>query len=282
MTTIIGMTLKEVVRKKILLVTVLLTIGFLALYGFGLHFAYSSATGVGADPGSTAAMLLELMPPMFMTIALFFGTFILAFLAVMSAAGSISLEIEDGIMHGLAPRPIRRSSIVLGKALGYAIMLALFSGLFYEAIVLTTSLATGVRVAGSPTALGLYIFHPMILLSLTMLGTTFISTIANAIIVFMLYALSILGGTMEQIGYVLRNNVLINTGIVTSLAMPADSLYRKIVNVSLPSGATGLTSGFLGPFGSAGEPSIWMVVYATLYVAGMVALAVRVFSRRDI
>lgn len=282
MNTIIRMTLKETVRKRILLVSLLLTLGFLALYGFGVHFAYRGASDIGGAPGSTAAIFQELMPYVFLALALFFGTFILAFLAVMSAVGSISLEIEDGIMHGLAPRPIRRSSIVLGKFLGYAFMLAVFSGVFYEAIVLTTSFATGKPMATNPTVLGLYILHPMILLALTMLGTTFLSTITNAIIVFMLYALSIMGGSLEQIGYILKNDILVNTGIVTSLMMPADSIYRKMVNLTLPGAGGGLTSTFLGPLGSSAEPSVWMVLYAVVYTAGLVALAMRVFAKRDI
>ena len=80
----------------------------------------------------------------------------------------------------------------------------------------------------------LFAFHPLVLLSVTILGTTGLSTIANAVMVFMLYALSVMGGVLEQIGYYLRNDSLIDSGILTSLLMPADSLYRKMVHYLLP------------------------------------------------
>ncbi len=275
----VRLTLKETVRKKILLITLALTAGFLILYWFGVHFAYKSASDI---KGETSALVIEFMPYTFMTLALFFGTFITGFLAIMSAVGTISLEIENGTMHALAPRPIRRSSIVLGKFAGYALMVGAYSSLFYLAIVGCTTAATGKTIAPSAGVLGLFILHPLVLLSVTMLGTTFLPTIANAVAVFMLYALSVMGGTLEQVGYILRNDTLINTGIVTSLLMPADSLYRKTVHLTLPGAGAGLASNFLGPLGSSGEPSVWMMVYAGLYVALFVGLAVRVFSRRDI
>ena len=283
MSAIVGMTLKEVARRRILLVSLVLAGGFLVLYGLGVHFAYVSAKGEGAAPGSMTALLRELLPNMFFTLALFFGTFILAFLAVMSAVGTISMEIEQGIMQGLAPRPIRRSTIVLAKFTGYALVMAAFSLLLYLGVVLTTFFATGKAVAVDFRVMGLYVLHPIVLLAVTMLGTTFLPTMANAIAAFMLYALSIMGGTVEQLGYLLEKDVLINVGIVTSLVMPADSLYRKMVNLTLSSASAGLVStGFLGPFGSSGEPSAYMVVYALAYVMALVAAATAVFSRRDI
>ena len=177
---------------------------------------------------------------------------------------------------------MKRSSIVLGKALGYAIIVAAYSALFAAAVLGVTSIAIGVKVPLDIRVLALYAFHPLILLSVTMLGTTGLSTVANGVMTLMLYALSVMGGILEQIGYFLGNDSLVNAGIVTSLIMPADSLYRKMVHYVLPGGESSLAAGFLGPFGSLGEPSVWMIAYAGLYVAGFLALAVRVFSRRDI
>ena len=283
MSAMIGVTLKEVSRRRILLVSSILAAGFLVLYGLGVHFAYTSAQGEGAAPGSMQALFHDLLPDMFFTLALFFGTFITAFLAVMSGVGSISTEIEQGVMQGLTPRPIRRSTIVLAKFTGYALVMSAFSVALYLGVVLTTVLATGKTVAVDFKAMGLYVLHPIVLLAVTMLGTTFLPTIPNAIAAFMLYALSIMGGTVEQLGHLLEKDVLVNIGIVTSLVMPADSLYRKMVNLTLSSASAGIVStGFLGPFGSSNEPSVYMIVYTLAYVVALIASAVAVFSRRDI
>jgi len=278
MIAITKLTLKESLRKRVLIITLLLTMAFLLLYGVGVHFAVSSEQ----KEGNFDALALGFLPYSFLAIALFFGTFITGFFAISSAVGTISLEVESGILHAIVPRPVKRSSIVLGKALGYAIIVAAYSALFAAAVLGVTSIAIGVKVPLDIRVLALYAFHPLILLSVTMLGTTGLSTVANGVMTLMLYALSVMGGILEQIGYFLGNDSLVNAGIVTSLIMPADSLYRKMVHYVLPGGESSLAAGFLGPFGSLGEPSVWMIAYAGLYVAGFLALAVRVFSRRDI
>ncbi|MGE5579447.1 MAG: ABC transporter permease subunit [Bacillota bacterium] len=278
MIAITKLTLKEALRKRVLLITLLLTMAFLILYGVGIHFAVSSEM----KEGNFNSPMLKLLPYAFLSVALFFGTFITGFFAISSAVGSISLEIESGILYSIVPRPVKRSSIILGKSLGYGIIVAAYSSLFCAALLGVTSIATGVKAPLDIRILALFAFHPLVLLSVTMLGTTGLSTIANAVMTFMLYAFSVMGGTLEQIGYFLGNKSVVNAGILASLIMPADALYRKIVHYLMPGAESGLAAGFLGPFGSMSEPSVWMMVYAVLYVAGFLALAVRSFSKRDI
>lgn len=280
MMAITRLTLKEAVRKKVLVITLLLTTGFLVLYGVGAHFAVSSAR---AEAGSLAAVAaVEVLPHSFLVLGLFFGTFITGFFAIASAVGTISLELESGILQAVAPRPVRRSSIVLGKSLGFGIIVAVYSALFYLAIIGTTAAATGARVPPQAGVLALYVLHPLVLLSVTMLGTTGLTTIANGIMTFMLYALSVMGGTLEQIGHLLANEALINAGIVSSLIMPADSLYRKMAGLTMRGVNLGLVDDFLGPFGSMAEPSVWMLFYTAGYMVFFLAMAVRAFSKRDI
>ena len=91
-----------------------------------------------------------------------------------------------------------------------------------------------------------------------------------------------MGGTLEQLGHVLANTALVNAGIVSSLIMPADSLYRKMVGLTMRGVGAELAAGFLGTFGSLGEPSVWMLVYTVGYMALFLTMAVRAFSKRDI
>ncbi|MFZ5634117.1 MAG: hypothetical protein ACOY40_14840 [Bacillota bacterium] len=79
------------------------------------------------------------------------------------------------------------------------------------------------------------------------------------------------------------NLYLKNAGIVSSLIMPADALYRKIVHVLLqPAGKPLIALQQMGPFGSLAEPSLWMTVYTLAYVAAAALLAVYAFVRKDI
>lgn len=137
-------------------------------------------------------------------------------------------------------------------------------------------------MAVKPGTLILFALQPLILLALTFWGSTLLPTLANGIAVFMLYAMGILGGMMEQIGYIIHSPSLINIGIVSSLIMPADAIYRKIVFTLLASQGTNFSTLILGPFGAGAEPSFWMLVYTLLYILGFLASAVRIFAKRDL
>ncbi|MDF9407950.1 ABC transporter permease [Pelotomaculum isophthalicicum JI] len=275
MPTIILLTLKEIVRRRILLVTVILTVIFLILYGAGVHYGYQDMSR-GAGP------LKALIAPQFLALGLYFGSFIIAFLAVMAAVGTISSEIENGTMHAIVPGPVRRSTIILGKFCGYGLMLSAFAALFYFAVLLIVHYNTGLDIPVKAAAAGLFCLQPLILLAVAMLGSTFLSTLANGIAAFMLYSVGVVGGMLEQIGYLAGSKTLVNIGIVSSLLMPADSVYRKIVYSLLSVPGASLSMTMLGPFGSGAEPSAWMLAYTAFYILGFLLLALRIFSKRDI
>ncbi len=268
------MTFKEVIRRRIILVIAALSLAFLALFGTGVHYGFKE---VAQHQGPLVTMFAQ----QFLSLGLYFGSFIVAFLAIMAAVGTISNEIESGTIYAIVPRPVRRSEIIAGKFLGYGFMLCAFAALFYLAIILIIQLNTGLSVPVKPATLGLFCLQPFVLLALSLFGTTFLSTLANGIAVFMLYAIGVVGGMMEQIGYLAGSKVLIQIGIVSSLIMPADSIYRKIVYSLFSAPGISLTN-MLGPFGSGSEPSAWMLLYTGLYILCFLALAVRIFSKRDI
>ncbi|MFA4886152.1 MAG: ABC transporter permease subunit [Desulfotomaculaceae bacterium] len=277
MLTIAALTFKEVVRRRILLVTIVLAVAFLSLYGTGVHYGYKDMAG-----SSGIGPMQALIAPMFLSIGLYFGSFIIAFLAVMAAVGSISGEIENGVIYAIVPRPLKRLDIILGKFIGYGLMLSVFASIFYVAVLLIVHYNTGLNAPVRVSAIGLFCLQPVILLALTMFGTTFLSTLANGIGSFMLYAVGVVGGMLEQIGHLAQSQVLVNIGIVSSLVMPADSVYRKIVYTLLSAPGASFSSLMLGPFGSVSEPSVWMLVYTGFYVLFFLAMAIKIFSRRDI
>lgn len=274
MLTIARLTLQEIVRKRILHITLLLTILFLALYGTGIHYAFGSI--------SALSPLRSVIVPEFLSLGLFFGSFLISFLAIMSSVGSISSEIESGTMQAIAARPIRRSEILMGKFWGYAGVLMVFAIIFYCSVILILQYATGLHVPLKVSTVLLYAVQPLVLLAVTTFGTTFLPTLANGVAVFMLYMLGVLGGMIEQIGFMVKNQTLLQIGIISSLLMPADSLYRRIVSSFLATPGVNLSAYYLGPFGSGSEPSNAMLIYTGLYIILFLFLGVRTFSRRDL
>ncbi len=120
----------------------------------------------------------------------------------------------------------------------------------------------------------------LLVLTVSIAGGTRLSTIANGVMTFMLFGIAFLGGLVEQVGALIRNPAAVNVGIVSSLIMPADSLWKKATAYFQPSDVTNPFE--LGPFAAITEPSTLMVIYAVLYLLVLLAFALWSFSRREL
>jgi ABC-type transport system involved in multi-copper enzyme maturation permease subunit len=282
------LTFREAWRKKVVLVAGLLTLAFLILYGTGLHFILGDIA-YSTDPAT--ADFFEIMEAITLfSMGIYLAGFLVAGLAILAAVGSIAGEIENGTLYPLLVRPLSRRDLLLGKYLGLAAMLVTYAALFFLALTGLIYWQTGLLVPGLLPALSLFILKPLVLLSITILGTTRLTTLGNGVLAFGLYALSVAGGMMEQIGALMGSTAAVYTGVVTSFILPADAVYRRVVATvidRLPIG-NGQDAPFfnpqmiLGPFGSQSTPSDWMLVYTFVYIVILLAIAVRTFNRRDI
>ena len=276
MLTIATLTFKEMLRKRILLIGALLTMAFLVLYGVALHYAGKELVRTG-NPLIRLAVSSQLL-----SAGLYFSSFILAFLSIFSAVGTISGEIENGTLQAIVPKPIPRQDIVLGKFLGYGCILAIYAGLLLSAVVIAGRVFLETPASLELRALGLFALEPLLLLALTLLGTTLLSTLANGVTMVMLFVVGMVGGLVEQIGAMVKSSSMVNIGIATSLIMPADSIYRKATATLFGDAGNLLSASQLGPFSAASTPSLWMIVYAVIYLFATLSLAVRAFAKRDI
>jgi Cu-processing system permease protein len=97
--------------------------------------------------------------------------------------------------------------------------------------------------------------------------------------VFGLYGLAFIGGWIEQFGAVIQNPTAVKVGIVASLIIPSETLWRRAAfEMQTPlAGALGMS-----PFGTISVPSPLMIGYTAVYLLAALSIAVRVFQRRDI
>ena len=119
----------------------------------------------------------------------------------------------------------------------------------------------------------------VLLLNLTFLSGTFFSTLTNGVIALGLHGVAFLGGWVEQFGTLSGNPRVSNIGVLASLIMPTESMWRRAASEMQPPlvGAIGA----LSPFGGGATPSGLMVAYATIYGTVTLVLALRRFGRRD-
>ncbi|NLV21017.1 MAG: ABC transporter permease subunit [Syntrophomonadaceae bacterium] len=274
---IIQLTLKEIMNKRILHMGVIMTLLYLLLYGFAVHY---SAKNIAMS--SMEAWFAQQIGYQMLTMGWYISTFLCGALAVLTGAGSLASEIESGTILGLASKPVSRRAIVGGKFLAYTIVTAVYSAVLLGAVALLTGYFFKLQV--DPIALlsgiGLFMLFPVILLALAHLGSARFSTLATGVVTFMLFALAIIGGFIEQIGAMMENASMINIGVVSSLVIPSDAIYRLAVSVAVgPMGKSSIAS--FGPFGAASTPSTVMLIYALVYIIIILALAFRFFGKRD-
>jgi len=106
-----------------------------------------------------------------------------------------------------------------------------------------------------------------------------LSALATGAVVFGLYGLAFIGGWVEQFGSLFQSQAAINIGIITSLIIPSESLWRRAA-YEMQSPLSGVLG--ISPFGTISVPSILMIVYAVVYLVAATALALRNFNRRDL
>lgn len=276
---IASLTLQESLRRRALLGAVLITVAFLALFGYGSHVAFNSmATNPILSEQTRTVAVGEIL------LAGLYGVAnIGALLAIFVAVGTIATEIEEGTLHAIIPRPLNRWEIILGKWVGFAIMVTVYvivTGLVASLIVYALA---GYLSANLVAGLLLMALKALILLSLAMLFSTFLPALTAGIIAFILYAVSNVAGMVEQFGHLIQNQTLVNIGIITSLVIPSDAIWSLAASLVQPP-AVGLLASlrFAGPFSVVSPPSIWMALYAVAYLIAALGGALAVFQRRDL
>ena len=170
--------------------------------------------------------------------------------------------------------------MILGKYLGYAVLLFVYVLLLAGGIILIFTLRSGVVVHNIAYGLAMMMLQGLVVLSVTILGGTRLSTLANGVFAFMLYGLAFIGGWVEQIGSILRNETAVDIGIATSLIMPTEILWKKALSLFQPQVSSAIN--FAGPFAVTSQPSDLMIQYAVGYTAVVLLLALYTFSKRDL
>lgn len=270
----VELTLRETQRRRILWVALVLAFGFLAVFGLGFH-----AIVTEMEKFANLEEAITISGVLLMT-GLYAANLLVVLLAVLISVTAVSGEIDSHTVEAIVTKPIHRWQMISGKWLGFALLIALYILLLAGGLMLIVYLRTGVVLANIPTGLALMLLQGCIILSITMLGGTRLSTLANGVLAFMLFGIATLGGWIEQIGALLENETAVNIGILTSLLMPTQALWNRALVLFQPNFAT--SAYFAGPFAVISQPSDLMVVYALLYAGGFLLLALVSFSRRDL
>lgn len=270
------LTFHEAARRKILWLGLILGLAFLVIYALGFNAIQQDILEGRPD---RAAIILSQVRNFLVLAGFYVVNFLTIMMTVLTSVDTLSGEISSGTVHTLLAKPVRRWEIVLGKWLGFVGMLTLYLLLMAGGTLLITYMISSYIPPRFWSSLGLLWLNCLLLLAISLLGGAILSTLANGVLVFGLYGLAFVGGWIEQIGSLLDNPTAVEIGIISSLILPSEALWKRAAfEMQTPLARTFIPS----PFVSASVPSPLMIAYAALYTVIALALALRFFSRRDL
>ena len=276
------LTFREAIRRRIMLAGLILGLSFRVVFTIGFHFILTQirtfAATTSPSQGIAHVADVESMNG-FLMAGLYAITFLSIAMAALMAADTLAGEINSGTIQTIATKPIRRSDVVLGKWLGFAGLLGLYILLMAGGTVLSVYIQTSYVPNHLFSGLVLIYLEALLIMTITLMCSAAFPALATGGIVFGLYGLAFIGGWIEQIGAALHNETAVKIGIITSLIIPSESLWRRATfEMQTP------LAGVLGvsPFGATSVPSVLMVVYAVLYLVIVLISSIRIFQKRDL
>jgi Cu-processing system permease protein len=278
--TIAGHALREAVRRRVLLVVALLTAVFLGLFALAAFEAFDSLEQAnGVVPIDERALAGGTLLGLAMFVALFLGVVLAVFLTLDAVRG----DAERGLLQPLVVRPVGRTTLLAGRLLAASAVCATYVVVVFLLAALITNAAgdftpSSLLVPAAGLALGV-----VTVVAVSLLGTTVLSTTANGIAVFMVFATGLAAGLLGQIGEGLEVDALETASSIISWIVPFEALYQNGLHALTADigGAAGVIVQ-LGPFGGASNVGAAIWPWAVAWSAVVLALAAWAFGRRDL
>jgi Cu-processing system permease protein len=261
---------------------VLLTAVFLGLFWLANHFVFNQLAQI-TPPADVNVDTRTFAGAFLFGLALFATLFLGVVLAVFLTLGVVTGDAERGLLQPLVVRPVGRSTLLLARFLGAAVVCVAYVLTVYFAAMLVTGLTghwwpdrilwPGVELAGAV----------LIVIALSLLGSVVLSATANGIAVFMLFVGGLASGLLGTIGHALGSHTISHAATIATWVLPFEALYQDALRqiTSHTSGVTGFLLR-LGPFGGAYNGGWGVRVFAVGYLAAVGVVALTAFARRDL
>jgi ABC-type transport system involved in multi-copper enzyme maturation permease subunit len=274
--TIAALTLREAARRRVLRSLAVMTVALLSLSAWGFYRLDAEFGGLTSGESRIAASIVLNLVMFGLSMIAALGT---AFLAGPTMAG----EIESGTALAMLARPIRRSSMLLGKWLGlvtFGSVFVVLAGLAQFLIVWSTM---GYWPPRPVTGLALLAGQTALLLTLGILLSTAISPMASGIVAVGLFGATWIAGVVGGVGESLGNQSVERVGAVSRMVLPTDGLWRGAMNSFQDPGLLSQSIMVEGhPFLSRSGLTIPYVAWTVLWVVVVLGLATLSFRRRDL
>lgn len=279
-------TLQEALRRKLFLAMLILGLLLLALFAFALQKSVEALTSSGLASNTSSILLLSVA----LTLPAMWIVFMLSsILTILFTVGMISNEVDAGTLVLIVPKPLRRNEIVVGKWLGHALIVCLYTTLLFLAFAGVIDWQTGYLPDQLWGALGTLLLGMLTLLGLTTLGSALFPTAVNGAIALVFFLAAPIMSIVEAVQIDTPSLALQNIATCIDLILPVNAFWHTTAFYLTPSAAFLVVQGLSGrnvgssiPFMSPQPLAPAMLIWGVLYIIVLPAIAVLHFSKRDL
>jgi ABC-type transport system involved in multi-copper enzyme maturation permease subunit len=279
--TMAGLTLREASRRKVLRALAALTIALLGLSAWG----FSKLAGAETEFGTLTSGQSRLVASQLLNLVMFGMSLIAALGTAFLAGPTVAGETESGVALAVLARPVRRSSVLLGKWLGLVAFgsgFVVLAGVAQCVVVWLTVDYWPPNVVG---ALALLAGQTVVLLTLGLLLSTVISPMASGVVAVGLFGATWIAGVVGGIGQALGNDGVARIGTISRILLPTDGLWRGAMHAFQDTAAIRTFNDQAAqafPFLSDSSLAVAYLVWAAVWVAMVWGLAAVAFGRKDV
>jgi ABC-type transport system involved in multi-copper enzyme maturation permease subunit len=280
MLTIAKLTIGEAARRRVLWVLAALAVVAVGLTALGV----SALVDTARDEGIGELQIKFVVSQILIFVAFMFG-FVLVMTAAFFGSPAIATDLESGVAQAMLARPLRRSSYLLGRWLGLAVVIVAYAVVCGFLAIGAVGIVSG-YLPPDPVLPILYLAgQALVLLSLTVLLSTRLPPIAGGAIAVVAYGLAWMAGVLGKIGEAFGTTTLVTVGDAIRFLLPTDALWQGVVFGLEPSFVINAVQDEFArnsPFFADTPPSIAIVAWSVVWVVLVLILAVNQIRRREL
>ncbi len=267
-------TFHEAARRKILWTAFILGLLFLAIFGLGLRIQIADSKARMVPPFLRYQILDSML-----LIGLYTVDLLAVVMTILTSVDSIAGEIASGTIEAIATKPVVRWQILIGKWIGFAVMIGGYVLFMFGGMIAIGSLIGGVTPQNPVTGALLVYLECLVVLTVSFLFGTWFTALTNGVVVLGICGLAFMGGWLEQMSGFTESAHLVRLGLFSSMLMPSEAIWRRAA-YEMQSPIAGSLP--FSPFANVSVPSGTMIGYAVFYMFVALAIAVLHFQSRDL
>jgi ABC-type transport system involved in multi-copper enzyme maturation permease subunit len=283
MIVIARLTVRELVRRRVVWVLAALSIVSVALVGWGLERLVTLARADGVPE-----LEIRIGVSQVLILVAFMFSFVLAMTAAFVGAPAIGGDLESGVAQAMLARPLRRTELLLGRWIGCACVVVAYtvvSGLLAIAIAF---LVSGHGPPEPLLAVAFLAGQALVLLTLTLALGSVLPSIAAGAIAVVGFGLGWMAGVMAGVAAAFGVELLGQVAEASRWILPSDGLWRGVVYGLEPPLVVMLAAGMgpgladANPFYASAPPPLAFVLWSVVWIGLVLGLASWWFERRDL